>query len=95
MAAAHAVKPDSPGYATAAYYGILQQIRAGQAGADKSSARAFLPADQQGAGKAEWEKLIKRAGNSVNYLCEKTLAWAGSHPPAKQSVVVLKAALSM
>lgn len=42
--------------------------------------RAFLPADQQAAGKAEWERLVKRAGNSVNYLCEEAVAWAEAHP---------------
>jgi hypothetical protein len=40
----------------------------------------FLPKDQRAAGEAEWHKLIERAGNSVNYLCAETIAWAKSHP---------------
>jgi hypothetical protein len=40
----------------------------------------FLPKDQRAAGEAEFNKLVDRAGNSVNFLCSETIAWANAHP---------------
>jgi hypothetical protein len=40
----------------------------------------FLSKDQRAAGEEEWQRLLKLADNSVNYLCPQAIAWARSHP---------------
>lgn len=40
----------------------------------------FLLASERDAGQQEWARLVKRADNSVNYLCEEAIAWAKKHP---------------
>ncbi len=39
----------------------------------------FLPKDRRDAGEKEWEQLVGRAGNAVNYLCSEAIAWARQH----------------
>jgi hypothetical protein len=59
IAAAHAVKPDSPAYATVTYYGILQQIRIGERDAARQWADEALgrPLPQSAANLLRAERL--------------------------------------
>ena len=35
---------------------------------------------QRAAGEQEWQRLMKQAGNAVNYLAAEAIAWSQSHP---------------
>jgi hypothetical protein len=60
---------------TSAHQALLDLYPNGRFGPE-----GFLSADQREAGTTEWAQVKERAGNSVDYLCSETIAWAQGHP---------------